>query len=153
MPGGAPQNGGQHRGKQTWTTRAEDLQIHLEQRVLKDNKLLESARQGYKAHVRAYMTHVREERKYFDSAQLHKGHLAKSFGLRETPGGAGGASGKSSGPAAGQKTNKRKAASSSKSQAGHDDDLSAVQIDVDEAAKRMRAKLAAMGAADEFNIG
>ncbi|KAK4130098.1 DEAD-domain-containing protein [Trichocladium antarcticum] len=131
--------------RQTWTSRAEALQLHLEQRLLahppsgtganaagpdnnkdnpnsrsaksargnkpwssssssssakpagksagakpKDDPLLDSARQAFRSHIRAYATHVREERVYFDIAQLHLGHLAKAYGLREAPGGIGG---------------------------------------------------------------
>ncbi|KAK4139167.1 ATP-dependent RNA helicase DBP7, partial [Dichotomopilus funicola] len=108
--------------KQTWTSRAESLQLHLEQRLLtpptptststpapankpkwkpskpskpskppaETNPLLLTARQAFRSHIRAYATHVRDERVYFDITQLHLGHLAKSFGLRETPGGIGG---------------------------------------------------------------
>ncbi|KAJ4300567.1 ATP-dependent RNA helicase dbp7 [Collariella sp. IMI 366227] len=54
------------------------------------NPLLEAGRQAFRSHIRAYATHVREERVYFDITQLHLGHMAKAFGLRETPGGIGG---------------------------------------------------------------
>ncbi|OAA68287.1 ATP dependent RNA helicase [Niveomyces insectorum RCEF 264] len=126
---------------QSWTKRAEALQLHLEQRLLQpaavvrpyegktndadaadgqagstttsphkrkwdskgrggkdrgdsnrvqDSKLLDAARKAFRSHIRAYATHVREERVYFDITQLHLGHTAKSFGLREAPGGIGG---------------------------------------------------------------
>ncbi|KAL2208800.1 putative ATP-dependent RNA helicase DBP7 [Sarocladium strictum] len=69
--------------------KAETLQLHLEQRLLADTKLLELARNGFKSHIRAYATHTREERVHFDITELHLGHTAKSFGLREAPGGIG----------------------------------------------------------------
>lgn len=69
--------------------KAEALQLHFEQRILNDTKQLELARNGFKSHIRAYATHVREERVHFDIAELHLGHLAKSFGLREAPSGIG----------------------------------------------------------------
>ena len=87
--------------KQTWTTRAEKLQLHLEQRLLlptttaaaaavtrQANKtpLIDSARRAFRSHIRAYATHVRDERHFFDITKLHLGHMAKAFALREAPG-------------------------------------------------------------------
>lgn len=69
--------------------KAESLQLHLEQRLLTDPTRLELARNGFKSHIRAYATHTREERIHFDITELHLGHTAKSFGLREAPGGIG----------------------------------------------------------------
>ncbi|KAG4220559.1 hypothetical protein PC116_g30962, partial [Phytophthora cactorum] len=69
--------------RQTPNSRAEALQLHLEQRLLasaKDggnSKLLDAARQAFRSHIRAYATHVRDERVYFDITQLHLGHTAK----------------------------------------------------------------------------
>lgn len=37
------------------------------------------------SHLRAYATHVSSERHIFHVKQLHLGHMAKSFGLREAP--------------------------------------------------------------------
>ncbi|RSL75586.1 ATP-dependent RNA helicase DBP7 [Fusarium floridanum] len=69
--------------------KAESLQLHIEQRLLEDTKRLELARNGFKSHIRAYATHTKEERKHFDISELHLGHTAKSYGLREAPGGIG----------------------------------------------------------------
>ncbi|PHH65311.1 hypothetical protein CDD81_2723 [Ophiocordyceps australis] len=69
--------------------RAEALQLHIEQRLLNEAQKLELARNGFKSHIRAYATHIKDERVYFDMTQLHLGHVAKSFGLREAPGGIG----------------------------------------------------------------
>lgn len=44
------------------------------------------ARRGFQSHIRAYATHVAAEREIFDMKQLHLGHLAKAFGLRDKPG-------------------------------------------------------------------
>lgn len=78
-----PSDGNSHSDK------AEALQLHLEQRLLNDAKRLELARNGFKSHIRAYATHTKEERIHFDITELHLGHVAKSFGLREAPGGIG----------------------------------------------------------------
>lgn len=74
---------------QTSHNKAETLQLHLEQRLLIDSKRLELARNGFKSHIRAYATHTREERVHFDITQLHLGHVAKAYGLRDPPGGIG----------------------------------------------------------------
>ncbi|KXX76778.1 ATP-dependent RNA helicase DBP7 [Madurella mycetomatis] len=174
--------------KQTWTTRAEALQLHFEQRLLakpsseenseetpqklkakwksgksakatnvpKDSPLLDAGRQAFRSHIRAYATHVREERVYFDITQLHLGHMAKAFGLREAPGGIGGGVSRrthkppSSGAtgAAGQKGSKSGVGGKSKDD---DDELGAVD---DDAARRMKEKMKmVMNASSEFNIG
>ncbi|PNY29350.1 ATP-dependent RNA helicase DBP7 [Tolypocladium capitatum] len=74
---------------QSYHDRAETMQLHFEQRLLTDAKRLELARNGFKSHIRAYATHVKDERVHFDMTRLHLGHVAKSFGLREAPGGIG----------------------------------------------------------------
>lgn len=74
---------------QSYHDKAETMQLHLEQRILNDTKQLELARNGFKSHIRAYATHIKEERQHFDISELHLGHTAKSFGLREPPGGIG----------------------------------------------------------------
>ncbi|KAL2159470.1 hypothetical protein VTH06DRAFT_2475 [Thermothelomyces fergusii] len=175
-------------GKQTWTSRAEALQLHLEQRLLakpddttdeaedgkaktkakakqrskpRDNPLLESARQAFRSHIRAYATHVREERVYFDITQLHLGHMAKAFALRETPGGIGGGVARRAQKAASSGDKKAKVSSSGKvtikkgsGRDDDDDDDDRVGVVDEDAAKRMREKMKmVMNASSEFNIG
>lgn len=136
--------------------RAEALQLHIEQRILDESagtKLLDSARQGFRSHVRAYATHVKEERKFFDIQELHLGHTAKSFGLREAPGGIG------SGPSKRviKHGKKQESGSGQKRSRGDDDDDhdgAAGAAAAEEAARRMRMKMKqVMNAASEFNIG
>jgi ATP-dependent RNA helicase DDX31/DBP7 len=69
-----------------WEQAATNLQLKIERCVLQDPELLEGARRAFQSHVRAYATHVKEEREWFDIKQLHLGHLAKAFGLRDRPG-------------------------------------------------------------------
>jgi ATP-dependent RNA helicase DDX31/DBP7 len=69
-----------------WEQVATDLQLRIERWVLQDPSVLEGARRAFQSHVRAYATHVKEEREWFDIKQLHLGHLAKAFGLRDRPG-------------------------------------------------------------------
>lgn len=117
--------------------------------------ILDAARQGFRSHIRAYATHVKEERGVFDISELHLGHVAKSFGLREAPGGIGGGvqrrthkpGGAGSGRGAG---GKRKAG------ADLDDEGAGAGGNVDEEAarRRMQEMIRKMGAnsASEFNI-
>lgn len=179
--------------KQSPNARAEALQLHLEQRLLASSSgtkdedgaakkkssggggsdaganrhlLLDAARKAFRSHVRAYATHVRDERGFFDITQLHLGHAAKSFGLREAPGGIGGgptSSGrrKASAAAAAKGKSAEKGASRTGrgGGAGSDDETGggagAAAGGVDEdAARRMRMKMkAVMNASGEFNIG
>lgn len=73
--------------KTAYMDKATDLQLAIERWALASPSRLEAARRAYQSHVRAYATHVADERKYFDIKQLHLGHLAKAFALRERPSG------------------------------------------------------------------
>ncbi|KAI0837837.1 DEAD-domain-containing protein [Hypoxylon sp. FL0890] len=151
--------------RQTPNSRAEALQLHLEQRLLASDKetegkggnnstskLLDSARQAFRSHIRAYATHVRDERVYFDITQLHLGHTAKSFALREAPGGIGGGPSRRTFRAGQQKGGSGKGEKKS-TKGGDDSDGEAGAADED-AARRMRMKMKeVMSAAGEFNIG
>jgi ATP-dependent RNA helicase DDX31/DBP7 len=189
--------------KHTWTSRAEALQLHLEQRLLAtpgfapdddaddtsskfakfskggkynkpkakplDNPLLVAGRQAFRSHIRAYATHVKEERDYFDIQQLHLGHMAKAYGLREPPGGIGGGVSRRThrpkAPAPGGGGEKRMARVSTGGGGGgsggggggarrRDDDGDGVGVVDEDAARRMRDKMRmVMNASSEFNIG
>jgi len=73
--------------KQEFMEKATSLQLTIERWALASPARLEAARRAYQSHVRAYATHVAAERAYFDIKQLHLGHLAKAFALRERPSG------------------------------------------------------------------
>lgn len=171
--------------KQSPNARAEALQLHIEQRLLAtedmgtgsnsnslgkgkggksakvENKLLDASRKAFRGQVAAYATHIREEREHFDISELHLGHTAKSFGLREAPGGIG------MGPTAKRrihKTGDKKGGADGKRSSivgggtrsgGRDSDDEGAPGGVDaDAARRMKMKMmAAMNAASEFNIG
>ena len=60
-------------------------QIHFEHLVLDDPPLAELARKGFVSFIRAYSTHSHETSKIFVMKDLHLGHVAKSFALREAP--------------------------------------------------------------------
>lgn len=156
-------------------TLATNFQLDIERFVLADPKIKEMAKNAFQSHIRAYATHIASERQYFDIKELHLGHLAKSFGLRDPPGkvnvqglrGKGGASR----PRANE-GRKRSIGQDVKdaNTADSGDEITAISrqasraADIDEvgneesAAQKMRAvvrnKRKMMGAgADEFNIG
>lgn len=119
------------------------------------SSLLDAGRQGFRSHIRAYATHVKEEREVFDMSQLHLGHTAKSFGLREAPGGIGGGVQK--------RTHRSIAAGKGLSGAGSkrklggdlDEDLAAGgNVDEEAARRKMQEMIRKMGkdTAGEFNI-
>lgn len=134
---------------QSYHDKAESLQLHFEQRLLNDTRRLELARNGFKSHIRAYATHIREERVHFDITQLHLGHVAKSFGLRDPPGGIG--------AGIDRKANKKKGSSNSKDRhsSSKDNDTSSAAVDQRPAMDIIKRKsmMLMSSAADEFNIG
>lgn len=117
--------------------------------------IIDSARQAFRSHVRAYATHVKEERHVFDIQQLHLGHIAKSYGLREAPGGIGGGvqkrTHKKGGAAAGG-AGAGSSSSSGKRKADFMDDADGGDVDAAAAKRKMEEMLRKMNAASEFNI-
>lgn len=61
------------------------LQIAFENIIYEDSSLLESAKKAYIAYIRSYASYPRETRNLLPFKQLHLGHIAKSFCLRESP--------------------------------------------------------------------
>ncbi|PHH54882.1 ATP-dependent RNA helicase DBP7 [Ceratocystis fimbriata CBS 114723] len=156
----------------SFTRQAENLQLHLEQRLLDPNnkEQLELGRNAFRSHVRAYATHVKEERVFFDISNLHLGHMAKSFGLRDAPSGIGknierkaskaakAANKRTGGSGSGSRTSTANGARSTSgggtgtgSNAGAGDDDAEAML----AARRMLRKksMMMMNTASEFNIG
>lgn len=68
-----------------WDIHATTWHLEIERWLLEDSAALEKASNAFVSHVRAYATHIGAERMYFNVKTLHLGHLAKAFGLRETP--------------------------------------------------------------------
>ncbi|KOS18010.1 ATP-dependent RNA helicase DBP7 [Escovopsis weberi] len=135
---------------QSYLEKAETLQLHLEQRLLNDAKRLELARNGFKSHIRAYATHIREERVHFDITELHLGHVAKSYGLRDPPGGIGAGIER-------KRKGAKGAASASAKGSKKDDDDEAKDFTEDQAQSnrkilRMKSRMLTSGAS-EFNLG
>ncbi|KAF8261567.1 hypothetical protein EI94DRAFT_1745716 [Lactarius quietus] len=74
--------GGQ--GKE-YEDRATEVQLAFERWCLRRKENAEMARSAFASHLRAYATHPSDEKHIFHIRNLHLGHLAKSFALRETP--------------------------------------------------------------------
>lgn len=68
-----------------WDIHATTWHLEVERWLLEDSSALDKALNAFTSHIRAYATHLSSERNYFNVKLLHLGHLAKSFGLRETP--------------------------------------------------------------------
>jgi len=64
---------------------ATDLQNSFEDYVLSDQRHLKAAKAAYQSFVRAYATYPSELKHIFHIKNLHLGHVAKSFALREAP--------------------------------------------------------------------
>lgn len=142
----------------TWEERATEWQLEVERWVIEDSSAGEMAKRAFVSHVRAYATHVAKERAFFDVKELHLGHLAKAFALRERPGnmGRGVAAGVVKRSSQGGASKQRMLYNSRDGESGdarsrNDTDSHAP---VQDAGKKMMAKMKEhMAAAGEFNIG
>ncbi|KAI9825354.1 MAG: ATP-dependent RNA helicase dbp7 [Phylliscum demangeonii] len=70
---------------QDWEAKATEWQLDVERWLLAHAPSLALARRAFQSHIRAYATHVVAERAFFDIKNLHLGHAAKAFGLRDRP--------------------------------------------------------------------
>lgn len=61
------------------------LHRRVETVVMSNQTLLAAARQAFRSFVRAYATHSADTKRIFRVSELHLGHVAKSFALREGP--------------------------------------------------------------------
>lgn len=73
-----------------WGTDATTWHLNVERWLVAVEELKAVAVKAFTSHIRAYATHLASERSMFGVRLLHLGHLAKAFGLRETPRQAGG---------------------------------------------------------------
>jgi ATP-dependent RNA helicase DDX31/DBP7 len=148
-----------------WEERATEWQLEVERWTQDSPKYLEMARRGYQSHIRAYATHVADERHIFNMQTLHLGHLAKAFALRDKPG-----SIKVPGLRPAKMTKADRSVAARKAKRGEVDDEKAPEgervrkqrkldldmptVDGNDAARRMKKKMKEhMAAASEFNIG
>lgn len=72
--------------KREWEDKATEWQLEVERWVVGNNAVKDLAARAWGSHIRAYTTHIAAEKSIFNHKVLHYGHLAKSFGLRDTPG-------------------------------------------------------------------
>ncbi len=105
----------------------------------------EFARKAFLSHVRAYATHPSDEKHLFHVRNLHLGHLAKAFALRDAP-----SNMKGAGAKAQAKSNKRKDTAqphraSQPSRGGGKNKDKAEDYDVGDAEKRMEKVVRAQG--------
>lgn len=136
-----------------WEERTTDWQMDVERWALDNPEYLEMARRAFQSHVRAYATHVAAERSMFNIKELHLGHLAKSFALRDRPGKIN-VPGLRPGKEETKKDFKaeRKGAAGKKRKAGAAEDIPAAS-NTDDASRKMKAKLKEqMAGASEFNL-
>jgi ATP-dependent RNA helicase DDX31/DBP7 len=147
-----------------WEERATEWQLEVERWTLDSPKYLEMARRGYQSHIRAYATHVANERHIFNMQTLHLGHLAKAFALRDKPG-----SIKVPGLRPAKMTKADRSVAARKAKRGEVEDkapegerarkqrkvdLDLPSVDGNDVARRMKKKMKEhMAAASEFNIG
>ena len=143
-------------GGGNWEERATEWQLAVERWVLDDKKAGEMTRKAFVSHVRAYATHVAKERGMFDIKELHLGHLAKAFALRDRPGNMGRGGGGSE-RVVRRAHGEKKKASDAGGDAGNPswrDDTVAEGVEGRDAARKMRAKMKEhMAVASEFNLG
>eukprot|EP00842_Homolaphlyctis_polyrhiza_P000625 jgi/Hompol1/1563/HPOL_001735-RA len=71
--------------RKTFEVVATDLHMAFERYVLASPTNKQLAQKAFTSQVRAYATHASSERHIFHIKNLHLGHLAKSFALREAP--------------------------------------------------------------------
>lgn len=156
---GAKGKGGNSDGS-TWEERATEWQLEVERWVIEDSSAGEMAKRAFVSHVRAYATHVTKERAIFDVKELHLGHLAKAFALRDRPGNMGrgvaaGVTKRSSqggGPSKKRMLNHGRDGESGDARSRNDADSHAPVVQ--DVGKKMIAKMKEhMAAASEFNIG
>lgn len=141
-----------------WEQKAGGWQLDVERWALENPHYLEMARQAYQSHIRAYSTHIAPERSIFNIKELHLGHLAKSFALRDrpskinVPGLRQGTEDTKKEYKAERKPAGKKRKASSGGRADGDDDIPSA-TDAAAAAQKMRQKMKEhMSGASEFNL-
>lgn len=155
---GTKGKGGRCSDGSTWEERATEWQLEVERWVIEDSSAGEMAKRAFVSHVRAYATHVAKERAFFDVKELHLGHLAKAFALRDRPGsmGRGVAAGVAKRSSQGGASKKRRMEKSRGGEIGDARSRNDIEshAPVQDAGKKMAAKMKEhMAAANEFNIG
>jgi len=68
-----------------YESRAQEIQNDIEFFILHEKLAHKLSKSAFQAFVRSYLTRSKQEKKLFSIKNVHLGHLAKSFGLREPP--------------------------------------------------------------------
>ncbi|KAL5032136.1 hypothetical protein BDV3_000728 [Batrachochytrium dendrobatidis] len=71
--------------RKTFEVAATDLHMAFERHIMASPSSNKAAQKAYTSQIRAYATHTVAERHIFHIKNLHLGHWAKSFALREAP--------------------------------------------------------------------
>ncbi|KAI9100594.1 P-loop containing nucleoside triphosphate hydrolase protein [Phlyctochytrium arcticum] len=87
IDGSTPLPSKKHPNRKQYEFPASNLHMTLERFVMAHPSTLSLAQKAYTSHIRSYATHVSSERHIFHIKNLHLGHVAKSFALREAPAG------------------------------------------------------------------
>ena len=165
FPSAQNKSDGTSSGGGKWDDEATEWQLELERWVIEDKRAGEMARKAYVSHVRAYATHIAQERSMFDVKGLHLGHLAKAFALRERPGNMGRGNTVGGGKSMKREYGEKRrvghggggggdGAVVAEKRLGRKEDLDLPPSDGQDAARKMRAKMKQhMAGASEFNIG
>ncbi|RAK79956.1 putative ATP-dependent RNA helicase [Aspergillus fijiensis CBS 313.89] len=141
-----------------WEVKTTDWQMDVERWAVDHPQYLEMARRAYQSHIRAYATHIASERHMFNIKELHLGHLAKSFALRDRPSKINVPGLRQSSSDAKKDFKAARSGSSSSTAGGKkrkagEDDGDRGAADVSLAAQKMRAKMKEhMAGANEFNL-
>ncbi|KAF8244546.1 hypothetical protein K440DRAFT_609400 [Wilcoxina mikolae CBS 423.85] len=137
--------------KRDFEDKATEWHQQVERWVMENPEMGQLAAKAWGSHIRAYTTHIGSEKKFFNHKELHYGHLAKSFGLRDNPTSIKVPSNEASGGGKGKKTG---AAGKEKKRKLDVADVGAVRGD--EAINKMRMTARSIerrGMSSEFNIG
>lgn len=161
FPSAQNKSDGAAAGGGKWDDEATEWQLELERWVVEDKRAGEMARKAYVSHVRAYATHIAQERSMFDVKGLHLGHLAKAFALRERPGNMGRGNTVGGGKSMKRDYGERRRLGNgggdgavAEKRSGRKEDLDLPPSEGLDAARKMRAKMKQhMAGASEFNIG
>ncbi|KAM0797116.1 ATP-dependent RNA helicase DBP7 [Usnea florida] len=154
FPSAQNKSDGTSSGGGKWDDEATEWQLELERWVIEDKRAGEMARKAYVSHVRAYATHIAQERSMFDVKGLHLGHLAKAFALRERPGNMGRGNTVGGGKSVKREYGEKRRVGNGEKRSGRKEDLDLPPSDGQDAARKMRAKMKQhMAGASEFNIG
>ncbi|KAI8818742.1 P-loop containing nucleoside triphosphate hydrolase protein [Fimicolochytrium jonesii] len=73
------------KGRRPYELPATNLHMMYERFTLAHPDTLTLAQSAYTSHLRAYATHTPAERAFFHIKNLHLGHIAKAFALRDKP--------------------------------------------------------------------